>query len=215
DEKGELKENYLVVANYATVAKSFKISPYQVWMSLSEDAGYEDVEAFLENNKVEIESIGILDEDIMRMKNSPMIQITNGMFTLSFIIALILCAIGFLIYWISSIRQRELLFGVYRAMGMSLKNVNGMLINEHIFSTFLSVIAGGVVGMVSTLLFVKLFGIVYLPEKHNLDIYIYFEMGDIVKLSVVIVLMILVCILVLRKLIKSLNITQALKLGEE
>ena len=98
---------------------------------------------------------------------------------------------------------------------MSLKDVNGMLINEHIFSTFLSVIAGGVVGMVSTLLFVKLFGIVYLPEKHNLDIYIYFEMGDIIKLSVVIVLMILVCILVLRKLLKSLNITQALKLGEE
>ncbi len=215
DENGDLKENYLVVANYATVAKSFKISPYQVWMHLSEGASYQDVEGFLDASKVDVESIGILDEDITRMKNSPMIQITNGMFTLSFAIALILCAIGFLIYWISSIRQRELLFGVYRAMGMSLKDVNGMLINEHIFSTFLSVIAGGVVGMVSTILFVKLFGIVYLPEKHNLDIYIYFEMGDIVKLSVVIVLMILVCVLVLRKLLKSLNITQALKLGEE
>ena len=215
DENGDLQENYLVVANYATVANSFKISPYQVWMRLSEDATYDDVEKFIEDNKVQVESIGVLHEDITRMKNSPMIQITNGMFTLSFVIALILCAIGFLIYWISSIRQRELLFGVYRAMGMSLKDVNGMLINEHIFSTFLSVIAGGVVGMVSTLLFVKLFGIVYLPEKHNLDIYIYFEMGDIIKLSVVIVLMILVCILVLRKLLKSLNITQALKLGEE
>ncbi len=215
DENGDLQENYLVVANYATVAKSFKISPYQVWMKLGDGHTYSDVETFLSDNNVELDHVKVIQEDVTRMKSSPMIQITNGMFTLSFIIALILCAIGFLIYWISSIRQRELLFGVYRAMGMSLDDVNGMLINEHIFSTFLSVIAGGVVGMVSTLLFVKLFGIVYLPEKHNLDIYIYFEAGDIIKLSIVVVLMILVCILVLRKLIKSLNIAQALKLGEE
>ncbi len=215
DENGDLKENYLVVANYATVAKSFKISPYEVWMKLHNGNTYSDVEKYLSDKNVELEHVKVIEEDVTDMKNSPMIQITNGMFTLSFIIALILCAIGFLIYWISSIRQRELLFGVYRAMGMSLDDVNGMLINEHIFSTFLSVIAGGVVGMISTLLFVKLFGIVYLPEKHNLDIYIYFEAGDIIKLSVVVVLMILVCILVLRKLIKSLNIAQALKLGEE
>lgn len=215
DENGDLQENYLLVANYATVAKSFKISPYEIWMDLAEGHSYEEVETFLSERNVDVESITIIDEEVAKMKSSPMIQITNGMFTLSFIIALVLCAIGFLIYWVSSIRQRELLFGVYRAMGMSVKNVNAMLINEHIFSTFLSVIAGGIVGMVSTLLFVKLFGIVYLPEKHNLDIYIYFEAGDIIKLATVVVVMILVCILVLRKLIKSLNITQALKLGEE
>jgi len=215
DENGDLQENYLVVANYATAVSCFKISPYEIWVKIAEGYTYEDVETFLTNKSVDIESIKIIAEDVSRMKNSPMIQITNGMFTLSFVIALILCAIGFLIYWISSIRQRELLFGVYRAMGMSVKDVNGMLINEHIFSTFLSVIAGGLVGMVSTVLFVKLFGIVYLPEKHNLDIYIYYEAGDIIKLATVVVVMIIVCILVLRKLIKSLNITQALKLGEE
>ncbi len=215
DEEGTLQERYLVVANYGSVVQSFKISPYEIWMKLADGHTYEEVEEFLAGKNVELEDVVVTSEDIIDMKNSPLIQITNGMFTLSFIIALVLCTIGFLIYWISSIRQRELLFGVYRAMGMSVKNVNGMLINEHIFSTFLSVIAGGIVGMVSTLLFVKLFGIVYLPEKHNLDIYVYFEAGDIIKLAVVVVLMILVCIMVLRKLIKSLNITQALKLGEE
>lgn len=214
-EEGELKENYLVVANYASVINAFKISPYQVWMKLGEDGTYEDVEAFINEKGVVLQDSGIVDEQISRMKSSPIIQITNGMFTLSFIIALILCAIGFLIYWISSIKQRELLFGVYRAMGMSVKEINRMLMNEHIFSTFFSVLAGGVVGMVSTLLFVKIFGIVYLPEKHNLDIYIYFEVGDIIKLAIVVTAMIIVCMVVLRKLIKSLNITQALKLGEE
>lgn len=214
-EEGEEKECYLVVANYPKVVNAFQIAPYEVWVRLNGDVGMDEFEAILDANKIVPKDVKLLQKDISDMKQQPLIQITNGMFTLSFIIALVLCALGFLIYWISSIKQRELLFGVYRAMGLPVKELNAMLTNEHIFSTFLFVIAGGAVGMVSTQMFVKLFGIVYLPEKHNLDIYIYFQMGDIMKLAVVVALMIIVCMLILRKLIKTLNITQALKLGEE
>ncbi|MCM1272051.1 MAG: ABC transporter permease [Clostridium sp.] len=214
-EDGEEKENHLMVANYSRVVNAFQVAPYEVWVKLADGVDSETFSGLIDEYEIIPKELYFLDDEITDMKQQPLIQITNGMFTLSFIIALVLCALGFLIYWISSIRQRELLFGVYRAMGLPVKELNAMLTNEHIFSTFLSVIAGGVVGMVSTLLFVKLFGIVYLPEKHNLDIYIYFNMGDIVKLAVVIVVMIVVCMLVLRRLIKSMNITQALKLGEE
>ncbi len=215
-EEGEMKERYLIVANYATVVRNCKISPYEVWMNLAEGVTYEDVEKRIEAMPdTELTYEKVIAEDIADMKASPLIQITNGMYTMSFIIALVLCAVGFLIYWISSIKQRELLFGVYRAMGMSVKEVNKMLVNEHIFSTLFSIISGGLVGMITTVLFVGLFGIIYLPEKHNLDLYICFEVGDIVKLTAVIFAMILVCVLVLRRLIRSMDITQALKLGEE
>lgn len=212
---GEQQENYLVVANYANVVSNFQMSPYEVWYKLAEGVTADDVYSILEEEKIDMLVFDDVDALIADMKHSPMIQITNGMFTLSFIIAIVLCAVGFLIYWISSIRQRELLFGVYRAMGMSMHEINRMLVNEHIFSTLLSVLAGGLAGMISTLLFVRLFGIVYLPEKHNLDIYTYFEPGDVVKLGIVIAIMIVVCGLVLRRLIRSMNITQALKLGED
>ncbi|MCM1288058.1 MAG: ABC transporter permease [Clostridium sp.] len=214
-ENGEEKERYLMVANYPKVVNAYQIAPYEVWVKLNGDAGMEEFEALLDENEIVPKNVMLLQKDISDMKQQPMIQITNGMFTLSFIIALVLCAIGFLIYWISSIRQRELLFGVYRAMGLPVKELNAMLTNEHIFSTFLSVVAGGGVGMAATLMFVRIFGIVYLPEKHNLDIYIYFQVGDMLKLAVVIALMIVLCMLILRRLIRSLNITQALKLGEE
>ncbi|MDE6025547.1 MAG: ABC transporter permease [Lachnospiraceae bacterium] len=214
-EEGEEKENYLVVANYPRVVNAYQIAPYEVWIKLADGVDREEFSSMMAENDIVPKDTFILSEELSEMKNQPLIQITNGMFTLSFIIALVLCALGFLIYWISSIRQRELLFGVYRAMGLPVRELNAMLTNEHIFSTFLSVIAGGVVGMVSTLLYVKLFGIVYLPEKHNLDIYIHFNMGDIIKLAIVVVIMIVVCMMILRKLIKSMNITQALKLGEE
>ena len=195
--------------------KSFDLAPYEIWCRLSDGTSSDELYDKLSASGIVMTDFNSVSDDISDMKNSPQIQITNGMFTLGFIIALVLCGIGFLIYWISSIRQRELIFGVYRAMGMSVTDINHMLVNEHIFSTLFAVIAGGGVGMTATLLFIRLFGVVYLPEKHNLGIYIYYELGDIVKLFVVIAVMIIICMLILRRLVRSMNITQALKLGEE
>lgn len=211
----EVIEQYLVVANFSAMYKICKASPYSIWMKLGDGKDVEDLQEVLSAMELSAPRIYSIDQDIDRMKNSTLIQITNGMFTLSFVIALVLCMAGFMIYWISSIRQRELLFGVYRAMGMSVKEINIMLVNEHIFSTFLSVLAGGVVGMISTFLFAKLFGVIYLPKKHSLDVFLHFEAGDMVKIGIVIVVMIVACIIVLRNIVKSLNITQALKLGED
>ncbi len=214
-EEGELKENYLVVANYSSSYRFYKVSPYNVWLNLADGVSVKEVEDVLEGMNLAYPTITSVEEQVQTMKESTLIQITNGMFTLSFIIALVLCVVGFMIYWIASIRQRELLFGVYRAMGMSVKEINRMLINEHIFSTLLSVIAGGGVGMIATVLFAELFGVIYLPQKHNIDIFLHFDAGDITKLVLVIALMMIICIVVLRKLIQSMNITQALKLGED
>ena len=189
--------------------------PYEIWCKLADDVSPEQVEAKLSDMQVELTGYESVSKRIAQMKESAMIRITNGMFTLSFLVAIILCMIGFLIYWISSIRQRELLFGVYRAMGMSEKEINRMLVNEHLFSTFPAILAGGICGGVATLLFVKLFGIIYLPQRHNLDILIYLDMMDVGKLMLVLAVMIVICMLILHRLVRNMNITQALKLGEE
>lgn len=212
---GEEIPNYLVVVNLQNVIRAIEQKPYEIWVKYADGTTSEQLRQKLIDMNVPVEQYVSLDDNISYMKSSPDIQITNGMFTLGFLIALVLCGIGFLIYWISSIRQRELLFGVYRAMGMSVSHVNKMLLNEHVFSTLLSVISGTIVGMVSTFLFIKVMAIVYLPQRHNLDIYIYFEAMDIVKLLVALAIMIIICLFVLRKIIKSMNITQALKLGED
>lgn len=214
-ESGTEKENYLMVVNLATEVATIEKKPYEIWVKLADGVSPSEFKQKLVDMNIELASYRSLDEDISLMKSSPEIQITNGIFTMCFLIALILCGVGFLIYWISSIRSRELLFGVYRAMGMTEKDVNKMLINEHIFSTLFSIVSGAIVGMVSTFLFIKLLAMVYLPEKHNMGIYTYFEISDIIKLFAVIFLMIVICLFVLRKLIKSMNITQALKLGED
>lgn len=213
-ENGEKKERYLAITNYGPLVQSMEITPYEVWCDMTEGTRANEVYQFLAERNTPITSFVSIEDEIQQMKSMPDIQILNGMLTLSFLIALVLCGVGFLIYWVASIKSRELLFGVYRAMGLSVKEINRMLVYEHIFSTFLSVIAGGIVGMTATFLFIHLFGVVYLPELSNLDVYLYFEASDMIRLFVSVTVMILMCLLILRRQIKKLNITQALKLGE-
>lgn len=217
NEAGEMTEieNYLIVANYATLVSEFQLTPYTIWMSLTDIGTDEEVHSYITKQNITLEEWLSLKDEITQSKNSAMVQATNGMFTLSFIISLIICSVGFLIYWIMSIKNRELLFGIYRAMGMSRREINLMLVNEQIFSSLLAILTGGVVGALSTGLFVPLISLIYLPEKHNLDIQIYICASDLVKLAVVILTVVLVCYQILRLLLRNMKIAQALRLGED
>lgn len=211
----ELRENYLVVANYATVVNDFSITPYQIWIRLRNYADSDQMERAIEDAGITLTSFTSLEREIQDQRDSAMIQITNGMFSVGFIISLLICAVGFLIYWILTIRERELLYGIYRAMGMSMREIQKMLVTEQIFSSLLAAVSGFGVGAVTTLLFTKLISIVYLPRKHNLPIEIAMKPEDSIKMVVIIVIAFAVCFYIMRKTIRNMNITQALKMGED
>jgi putative ABC transport system permease protein len=100
-------------------------------------------------------------------------------------------------------------------MGMTMKEINRMLVNEQIFASLLSVLAGVGVGIISTRLFVKLLALVYLPEKHNIALEGYIASGDMLKLVVIFAMVFVLCLTVLRRLVKNMKIVHALKLGED
>ena len=217
NEQDELveKEKYLIVANYATVVNNCFLTPYQVWMRSEGDIDIREATQLLEDNGIMLTSIIGKSDAIQVERNSAMIQITNGMFSVGFIISLLICAVGFLIYWVLTIKEREMLYGIYRAMGMSMKEITGMLIIEQIFSSILAVIAGGAVGVLTTALFAKLISIVYLPRKHNLPIDIFFKADDIVKIAVIICITFGMCFIIMSRTVRKMDITRALKMGED
>ncbi len=217
NEKGDWEEQqkYMIVVNYAYELSVFGMMPYEIWMDLKDNASVADVRTYLKENEIETDFVKGADEEISEILDSAMIQITNGLFTLSFIISIILCTIGFLIYWVTSIKQRELLFGIYRAMGMSMKEVNKMLVNEQIFSSLLAGVMGGIAGFATTLLFVKIVAVVYLPRAHNIGIRLHIDVIDMCRLGLIVLLMIGICLMVLRYIVKNSNITQAIKMGED
>ena len=149
------------------------------------------------------------------MKNDPYFQVTNGMLTISFIVILVLCAIGFLIYWLTSIRARELIFGIYRAMGMSMGELIRMLLNEHFFGSVIPILFGAGVGILASKMFIPLIEIAYAPAEQTLPTGIFINSGDIIRISVVVGVMLIGCLAVISVMLSKMKINQALKLGED
>lgn len=204
---------YFFVTNYSDVVNSYGLTPYELWIKSEDTNGY--IYDFINKENIRLSKFQDTKNDLIRGKNEPVFQITNGLLTLSFVVILVLCMIGFLIYWILSIRQRELLFGIYRAMGMSMKEVYSMLINEHIFSSIVSIAVGVVVGIISSNMFIPLILLTYMPKDHCLPIDIITKAGDMVRLGVSIGFMLIICLFVIGTILKKMKVTQVLKLGEE
>lgn len=209
------RENFLVVANYANVVTTFRTRPYEVWMKLSDDAKPKEIFDKLDELGVRIKYSYDTEQIVQTDRDSALIQITNGMFSIGFIISLIICGVGFLIYWILTIKERELIYGIYRAMGLTMKEIFGMLAIEQIFSSLIACAAGFGVGMLTTKLFTALIAIVYLPRKHNLPIEVFFKAQDSMKMVIIVGGVLILCFIVIIRLIKKLNITKAIKLGED
>ena len=208
------KDNYLVIANLSKVQDEFEMRPYQVWLKTDEA----DAEFFYEwakKNNYKYTSVESLQKNLSDIRTDTLFQGTNGILTLSFMIILLLCGVGYLIYWILSIRERELLFGVFRAMGMRKDEILHMLINEQIFSGVLSIAFGALVGAVASKLYVPMIQIAYAAEKQVLPQSLITDGADMVKLFAVIAVMLCICIGVLVRNIATMKITNALKLGED
>ena len=141
--------------------------------------------------------------------------VVNGVLTIGFIIVLLLCATGFLIFWILSIQSRTLQFGIFRAMGMTGREILTMLINEQIFISGISIGGGVLVGQIAGRLFVSLIQIAYSSAERVIPLEVINETSDYMRLGIVIGLMIIVCMAILCALISKIKITQALKLGED
>lgn len=207
------KENFLIVANLAQVQQNFGLRPYQVW--LKTDGSTQFLYDYAKENNITFTKFEDVSAKLVEVKNDALFQGTNGILTMSFIIILILCCTGFLIYWILSIRQRELLFGVFRAIGMTRREVIQMLINEQIFSSGISIVIGTVIGLLASKMFVPLVQIFYASTDQAVPLEVENQSLDMIRLFSIIGIVIIVCMVVLGRLISRINISQALKLGED
>jgi putative ABC transport system permease protein len=205
--------NYLVVANLAQLQSEMGIQPYEIWMKL--EGSSQCIYDFAAETHTRYAVFRDNAADLIAMKNEPVLQGTNGVLTANFIIVLMLCAVGFLIYWILSIRSRELQFGIFRAMGMSMKEVILMLVCEQILISGSSILIGVAAGKLVTRLYLPLIQLAYSGNSQVLPIRMITYTSDSIRLTAIIAMMIVVCMAILAWLISKIRIAQALKLGED
>lgn len=207
-------DEYMIVANLSYLEDKWGDYPYEVWMDVTDEGEgfYEWVGGQSKLALTKLDDMTVKETEII---GDTMFQGTNGILSMSFIVILLLCCVGYLIYWIMSIRSRELLFGVLRAMGMRKKEVTWMLIIEQICSGFYAIATGTLIGVIASKMFVPMIQQAYAAADQILPLKLITRSGDMVQLFVVIALMLLVCLIVLGRIISKMNISSALKLGED
>lgn len=203
---------YLIVAHLSTIQKNWGITPYEIWFDVDSASGFYD---FIEANYISLSKCVDTASELIDIKNDTLFQGTNGILTMSFIVILLLCGAGYLIYWILSIRSRELLFGIFRAMGMSRGEIIKMLLNEQIFSSLLSIGCGTVIGFAASRLFVPMIQIAYSAADQVLPMKLLTQESDMARLFGIIFVVFVICLMILARQIFRMKITQALKLGED
>jgi len=203
------------VMNFNYVQVQTPIEPYEVWIDLNDDAKVADFYASIEDAGIKATKLEVASQNVISEKNEPMLQGLNGALTLGFIIIMIMCIIGFLIYWILSIKSRTLQFGILRAMGMSYKEIIAMIIYEQLLVSGVAVICSIVIGGIASDLFVPLFRSMFTAQSKMLPFTVTALRSDYIKIYILILLMLGVGFAVLGRIISKIKISQALKLGED
>ena len=215
DGNADTQENFLIVTHYAYLKKVLGSQPYEVWISLKDSADSSEVYDFIEKNNMHVTKYVNKASDMEKTMTDPLLQGTNGVLTMGFVVTILLCAVGYLIYWIMSIKDRELIFGVLRACGFHKNEIVKMLIGEQIFSGVFSVLAGIGIGTLTSKMFVPMLQASYATSDQVLPMKLITRASDMYRLYGIVAAVMLLCIFVLIFLLFRMNVTKALKLGEE
>lgn len=213
-EAGESDLKFMI-ANLNYIHAEGAIRPYEIWMSRADGATSEEIYAEFEEKDIKFDTIVNTEQDLVAAKNDPMLQGINGTLTLGFVIIMAITLIGFLIYWIFNIRGRTLQFGILRAMGLSKRQLIGMILWEQLLISGVAIVAGILIGSLAANLFVPLLQMIYTPAEQVPPFKVVAYLSDYVRLFIVLLIMLVAGSAVLARIISRIKMDQALKLGED
>lgn len=205
----------LIVANLSELQDKAAVQPYSVWIKKKSFDSANDINNSIKAKKLKIKSVSDINQLIAQAKKEPMIQGTNGALTLGFIATMVITAIGFVIYWILSIKGKILQFGILRAIGLSFKKIIGMILYEQIMISGVAIAMGVLIGQIDTKLFMPLMSLATEASSQAIPSSLIIAQCSYDKLIIVILVTVIVGILSLIKYISSIKMDQAIKLGED
>ncbi len=186
-----------------------------MWIRLKDGYGSQDAYEWVDDQELQLRKYVDREKNIKDTVEDPLLQGTNGVLTMGFLVTILLCAVGYLVYWVMAIRSREMVFGVLRACGMHKSEILHMLMNEQVFSGIFSVLAGIGIGKLTSEMFVPMLQQAYAAADQVLPMKLAADSADMLRLYGVIAGTMVICLAVLIILVFQMNVAKALKLGEE
>lgn len=206
----------LIVASLSYIQSFMWVEPYEYWVKLKNEAGAEaQFSKALVDNNVPVTSFMVAKDDVREIKNDPFHLSINGVMTLGFLISIIICFFGFLLYWILSLYGRILQTGILRAMGISFPQLIGMLAAEQVLTSGAAIGIGVIIGNVVSKLYVPLFQLSFNPGMQVPPFEVIIKQSDMLQIYTSVTLMVATGLTILGYMMSRIKIHQAVKLGED
>jgi len=209
----DVKPFFIVNLDY--IYDQLPLIPYEVWLKMEEGALLAPVIEGLQQNQIQIASIEDVRRELAEQARHPSRGGVFGILSLGFLISVIVSLIGYLLYWFFNLSSRVVQFGVLRAMGLSRKQLTGMLLLEQLFTAGLSIGLGIGIGRLASYLYLP-----FLQTSENVQqqvppFRIIFDAKDDLAIYIIVFIMLLIGATMLFMHIRRLRVHQAIKLGEE
>ncbi|SDT40510.1 putative ABC transport system permease protein [Paenibacillaceae bacterium GAS479] len=204
-----------IIANLDYIYDQVPLIPYDVWLKMKPGAKVAPLMTALQKQNIEIASIKDVRTELVIQSKLPTRGGVFGILSLGFLVSVIVTLTGYILYWFFNLSGRVVQFGVLRAMGLSRRQLTGMLLLEQLFTAGLSIGLGVMIGKIASLLFLP-----FLQTTDNLSgnvppFRVVFNSQDTLQLYVVVGLMMLIGAVLLMLHIRRLRVHQAVKMGEE
>ena len=205
----------LIVANFDYVQNNMGLEPYTVWCKLKPGATTAQVYKSITKNNLDVQSVENSKQELITLKNDPNELAINGSMTMGFLISGIICFMGFVLYWVLSMRARVLQFGVLRAMGLSSGQLKVMIAWEQLLTSGVAMIMGVLIGLISSSLFIPFFQMSYSGSDQVPPFHVVSYASDMVKVYIFIGFTVVLGVGVLIYMLNKIKISNVIKLGED
>jgi putative ABC transport system permease protein len=210
-----LQSKNLIISNFNYMFSNLPKYPYEVW--IKKQAGVSDKVIYdsMQKLNIGITAFKSMSYNMYNAKNEIFLKGTNAILTLSFLSIAAITIIGFIIYWVISLKSRVLQFGIYRSLGLSSNGVSKLLILEQVLTLGSSILLGTLLGVLTGQLFIPIIKGLWYYNKYAIPVKHINYINEYLQLGAIIAVIFIFSLFVLRKYISSLKIHQAVKLGED
>ncbi|OXM85963.1 ABC transporter permease [Paenibacillus rigui] len=203
------------IANLDYIYDQSPVTPYEVWLKMKEGAKVAPLLEALNAKQIQIASVKDVRNELIAQKKHPARGGVFGILSLGFLVSVLVSLIGYILYWFFNLSSRVVQFGVLRAMGLSRRQLTGMLLLEQGFTAGLSIGLGIGIGKLTSYLFLPFLQTAENVKTQVPPFRVVFNARDTDQLYVVVAFMMLTGALLLFLHIRRLRVHQAVKLGEE
>lgn len=205
----------VLIGNLDYFQAQYIIEPYDVWLSLEEDASIQLIINELRENDIWVTRVVDTPKQIIEGKRDPQRMGIFGILSIGFVVAVLITVMGFFLYNFLSLKKRLLEFGVMRAIGLSITQLISILTLEQVLTVGIGFVLGTIYGITASRVFMP-----FLQMSQNLEgivpgFRIVIQKGDIRNILIILGGTLVIGLVFLSVFLVRLKLHEAIKLGEE